>query len=99
MERCCQFVRYGTLEERLPISCFASLHFLPRSKVPSAFTGYSFHVIEALIVFANEVRYATASMLSRPCWAGHMKDILAESQKHRFMMFAAVVISVLEGFC
>lgn len=26
-----------------------------RSKVPSAFTGYSFHVIEALIVFANEV--------------------------------------------
>jgi len=27
-----------------------------RSKVPSAFTGYSFHVIEALIVFANEVR-------------------------------------------
>lgn len=26
-----------------------------RSRAPSAFTGYSFHVIEALIVFANEI--------------------------------------------
>lgn len=26
-----------------------------RSTVPSAFTGYSFHIIEAIIVFANEV--------------------------------------------
>ncbi|KAG2483646.1 hypothetical protein HYH03_017522 [Edaphochlamys debaryana] len=26
-----------------------------KSKAPSAFTGYSFHVVEALIVFANEV--------------------------------------------
>jgi Delta7-sterol 5-desaturase len=28
---------------------------LCRSKAPSAFTGYSFHVVEAVIVFANEV--------------------------------------------
>jgi hypothetical protein len=27
----------------------------PRSSSPSAFTGYSFHVLEAVIVFANEV--------------------------------------------
>ena len=26
-----------------------------RSKVPTAFTGYSFHVVEAAIVFANEI--------------------------------------------
>lgn len=26
-----------------------------RSKAPSAFTGYSFHVLEAVIVFANEI--------------------------------------------
>lgn len=26
-----------------------------RSTAPSAFTGYAFHVVEALIVFANEV--------------------------------------------
>jgi hypothetical protein len=30
-------------------------HLMCRSSVPSAFTGYSFHVIEAVIVFANEV--------------------------------------------
>jgi lathosterol oxidase len=26
-----------------------------RSNVPTAFTGYSFHVVEAAIVFANEI--------------------------------------------
>lgn len=26
-----------------------------RSRAPSAFTGYSFHIVEAAIVFANEV--------------------------------------------
>lgn len=29
-----------------------------RSTAPSAFTGYAFHVVEALIVFANEVLVA-----------------------------------------
>lgn len=28
---------------------------LCRSTAPSAFTGYAFHVVEALIVFANEI--------------------------------------------
>ena len=28
---------------------------LRRSNVPTAFTGYSFHVVEAAIVFANEI--------------------------------------------
>ena len=30
-------------------------HFACRSNVPTAFTGYSFHVVEAMIVFANEI--------------------------------------------
>uniref|UniRef100_A0A7S3VH27 Fatty acid hydroxylase domain-containing protein n=1 Tax=Dunaliella tertiolecta TaxID=3047 RepID=A0A7S3VH27_DUNTE len=35
---------------------YKHIHYIHhKSKVPSAFTGYSFHVIEALIVFANEV--------------------------------------------
>lgn len=29
--------------------------FIIRSTSPSPFTGYSFHVLEALLVFANEV--------------------------------------------
>ncbi|KAG2438498.1 hypothetical protein HXX76_005049 [Chlamydomonas incerta] len=35
---------------------YVHVHYIHhKSKAPSAFTGYSFHVIEALIVFANEV--------------------------------------------
>jgi len=33
----------------------ALLDCWPRSTAPSAFTGYAFHVVEALIVFANEI--------------------------------------------
>ena len=33
----------------------AELVLLYRSNVPTAFTGYSFHVVEAAIVFANEI--------------------------------------------
>jgi len=33
----------------------AGLPHLCRSTVPTAFTGYSFHILEAVIVFANEV--------------------------------------------
>ncbi|KXZ52174.1 hypothetical protein GPECTOR_10g803 [Gonium pectorale] len=35
---------------------YRHVHYIHhKSKAPSAFTGYSFHVIEAVIVFANEV--------------------------------------------
>lgn len=29
-----------------------------RSTVPSAFSGYSFHIVEALLLFANEILFA-----------------------------------------
>lgn len=35
---------------------FRSVHYVHhKSTVPTAFTGYSFHIVEALIVFANEI--------------------------------------------
>lgn len=35
---------------------YKHVHYMHhRSTVPTAFTGYSFHVVEAVIVFANEV--------------------------------------------
>lgn len=47
----------GTLRRSLRILTTRSSPYnvCRRSKAPTAFTGYSFHLIEAAIVFANEI--------------------------------------------